>query len=358
MGLHQFWGKSSVAVIIASLSLQSYAFETASSSFYSASTYSGHEEITRQALNNISKKIKETGDRNNIFNLADLNYDLLPEPRGLFGYKSQNMIIHGNFTSDFPEQTTIMSLAKFWQIPNIAVFENPDAQVIHFLRNYKGIATVDSAKNTCLTARENIKRVTSEALKFWENGDKTRALFLIGHATHTIQDSFSPAHTIRADERQNNNIMNVCYFGGSMRDAMRAGGVSESELCFHEKPDARDAVWNMNPRKYQEVLKNWGKETVSQCDKNDNYPETEEAKTSCMSNEARLARVATEKFLFLVFNQIKPEGLVKQSIENFVNQLDSKLFDGPVGDAELDKKMPKGIMRCENLSDRMITAKW
>lgn len=344
--------------IVALLSMQSFAFETASSSFYSNSTYSGHEEITRQALNNLSKKIKDTGARNNIFNLADLNYDLLPEPFGLFGYKSQNMIIHGNFASDFPDQTSVMSLAKFWQIPNIAVFENPDAQVIHFLRNYKGIATVDSAKNTCLTARKNIKRVTTEALSFWQNGDKTRALFLIGHATHMIQDSFSPAHTIRADESHNSDVMNICYFGSGMYDAMRAGKVSEAVLCFHQKPDVRDSIWNTDPQKYRDALKNWAKENAMKCNKSENYPQTEKEKTSCMSNDARLARNATEKFLFLVFNQIDSEALVKQSIDAFVNQLDSRLFDGSVGDAELDKKMSKGIMRCDGLSDQDITAKW
>ena len=143
-----------------------------------------------------------------------------------------------------------------------------------------------------------------------------------------------------------------------MHDVMRIGKVPEAELCYHEKPDRRDAVWNTNPQKYQDVLKNWNKENAMQCDKGESYPQSEKEKTSCMSNEARLARNATEKFLFLVFNQIDSEALVKQSIGTFVNQLDSRLFDGSVGDAELDKKMSKGIMRCEGLSDQVITAKW
>lgn len=356
--MFQFLERLGRVALVVSFSTQSFAFETASSSFYSASTYSGHEEITRQALNNLSKKIKETDGQNSIFNLADLNYDLHPEPKGLFGYKSQNMIIHGNFASDFPEQTSVMSLSEFWQIPNFGSFENPKNQVMHFLRNHIGIATVDSAKNTCLAARQNIKHVTSEAFRFWEKGDKARALFLIGHAAHTIQDSFSTAHTIRADDSQNNNVMAICYFGTAMHDVMKAGKISEAVLCYHQKPDARDGVWNTDPQKYRDTLKNWTKENSTQCDKNENYPETEDEKTSCINNESRLARIATEKFLFLVFNQINPEELVKQSTDAFINQLDSKLFDGPVGEAELDKKMSKGIMRCDGLSDKEITAKW
>ena len=110
------------AAAMLSISSSVQAFESAPSLIFVGSTYSGHEEITRQALNNISKKIKEIDSGNSLFELNDLKFDLAPEAKGLFGYNSKNMVIHGNFSSDFPKQTTVMSLADFWNIKNFADF--------------------------------------------------------------------------------------------------------------------------------------------------------------------------------------------------------------------------------------------
>ena len=114
------------SIILIQLSAQ--AFESAPSMILVSSAYSGHEEITRQALNNISKKIKETDTSSSFFEMPDLKFDLAPEPKGLFGYKSKNMVIHGNFASDFPKQTTVMSLAQFWNNKGFA-----DSRVTVFL---------------------------------------------------------------------------------------------------------------------------------------------------------------------------------------------------------------------------------
>jgi hypothetical protein len=353
MGRSQLLTSVFGVVAVITFSTQMYGFETASSSFYSNSTYSGHEEITRQALNNIALKIKESDTSNDIFSLSDLSYDLQPEPKGLFGYKSRNMVIHGNFSSDFPGQTKVMSLSEFWKNPGFGGFENPDNQVNHFLRNYKNEYTLASAYETCVLARDKIKFIILKALEFWNAGDKTKSLFLIGHATHTLQDSFSTAHTVRAGEGENYNLKNVCYFGTKIAKQMTTREAKQ-ELCYHGTPDSRDAIWNTNPQRYQEALKNWSSEKAIQCDKSMNYPTTEESKDACMSSEARLARAATEKFLFLVFNQLKPENLTRKSSESFLATLDSNLFDGPVGDHDLDKKMNNGILRCDGLSKTIV----
>ena len=179
------------AAAVLSFALSVRAFESAPSLIFVGSNYSGHEEITRQALNNISKKIKEVDTANTLFDMDDLKFDLAPEAKGLFGYKSKNMVIHGNFSTDFPNQTNVMSLADFWKIKNFSDFENPKTQMLHFLKNYKSSVSLESARSTCEQARSAIKYVTGEALKAWDSGNKTRALFLIGHASHTIQDSFS-----------------------------------------------------------------------------------------------------------------------------------------------------------------------
>lgn len=325
------------------------SFESAPSMAFVGSQYSGHEEITRQALNNISKKIKDTPAAA-LFELSDLNFNLQPEPQGLFGYKAKNMVILGNFASDFPNQASAISLTQFWNDRSMGDFESPKYQVIHFLKNYKGQMILDSAYNTCVLARRNIKHVVESAIKAWDEGNKTKALFLIGHASHTIQDSFSTAHTKRDTDVKNNNLLNVCFYGSSMAKYFdvhtRLPGPGP---CYHNGPDSRDNIWNVSGERYKKALSEW-RENAMRCDRHENYPETDEQKRSCLSHEARLSRLATEKFLFLVFNHLSEQSVPRKSLPEFLNTLDTSLFDGPVGDADLDIKMPNGIMRCEGLS--------
>jgi len=331
----------------------SYAFESVPDWFFVPSTYSGHEEITRQALNNTARRLHQSEAGPSIFTQETLQFNVKPEPRGILGHKSKNIVIHGNFATDFPKQTKVLSLKEFWQIKDIDDFESRDNQILHFLRNYKDGVTLTSAHETCMRARENIKRVTSEALKAWQNQQPNKALFLIGHAVHAIQDSFSPAHTQRDDEAHNYNLKNVCFYGMKMAEKL---GVNtrqgrKLDLCYHSSPDSKDAIWNLKRSQYKQALSNWGNaEKVSECDKNENYPESEEAKQSCLKSEARLAKLATEKYLFIIFSQISPSNAVQPVETEIVASLDSRLFDGPVGVTELDQKMANGIMRCEGLS--------
>lgn len=332
---------------------KSYSFESVPDWFFVPSTFSGHEEITRQALNNTARRLNQTESGQAIFALETLQFNVKPEARGILGHKSKNMVIHGNFASDFPKQTKVLSLKAFWGNQDIDNFEGKDSQVLHFLRNYKDSVTLASAHATCVQARENIKRVTSEALRAWQNQDANKALFLIGHAAHMIQDSFSPAHTMRDNEAHNYNLKNVCFYGTKMAEKQgintRLG--SKLDICYHSTPDSKDAIWNLKRSQYKEALSNWGRaESVSECSRGDNYPESEEAKQSCLKSEARLAKLATEKYLFIIFSQISPTNSIQPVESEIVSSLDSRLFDGPVGVPELDQKMAEGIMRCEGLS--------
>lgn len=355
------WGQGlsggfvSVMTLVAMVGLQASAFESAPSMIFVDSTYSGHEEITRQALNNTAKRLNILDPSNNIFDFSEIQFNLKAEPRGLQGYKAKNLVIAGNFASDFPKQATTLNLAEFWKNPGFADFENPKNQIIHFLRNYKSSTVLSSAKDTCLGARQNIKFVTKEAVTRFREGKKSEALFLIGHALHMIQDSFSPAHTIRAKDEDNNDIKQICFYGvamGKKFDTSQKDG--DMKLCYHSSPDSRDAIWNTSSARYKEALKNWKSESATQCDKNQNYPETESDKNSCLSNEARLSRVASEKYLLIVFGELSPNNMTPRSLENLDEILEKNLFEGPSGNAELDEKMPLGIMRCDGLSTTEI----
>lgn len=72
--------------------------------------------------------------------------------------------------------------------------ERPDEQAHHFL-----LADSGTEESAAEAAREHVFAVTAQALRLW-NRDRIRALTLLGQAQHTLQDSFSPAHTVRRTE--------------------------------------------------------------------------------------------------------------------------------------------------------------
>ena len=71
--------------------------------------------------------------------------------------------------------------------------ERPDEQPHHFL-----LGASDSELDAAQLARDHILDTTVRALQAWPD-ERVRALTLLGQAQHTVQDSFSPAHTVRRD---------------------------------------------------------------------------------------------------------------------------------------------------------------
>ena len=332
------------------------SFESAPSILLVSSTYSGHEEITRQALNHTIQKFKDLG-LITLFNSSEITTDLGPTANGLFGYKTKNMLIHGNFATDFPDETKVMSVAQFWKISDVSYFDSADAQVLHFLRNRKNPLLLFSAQETCLLARKNIKYGTQKAIESWQSGDKTKALFILGLVTHTIQDSFSNAHTQRRSAAENYDLSSVCFYGVDAAKRFDYGSKANPLLCYHEPSSSSDIIWNMTQKQMDKAKAEWPAEESTQCDKYASYPQTEKQKQSCLNHEARLARLATEKYLYIVFshlNILQTNPVNSKTMSDFVDSLDSRLFQGPLGDTVLDAKMPLGIMRCEGLSNQSI----
>src|SRR5262249_60641310 len=104
------------------------------------------------------------------------------------------------------------------------------------------------------------------------------ALFLFGHALHTIQDSFSAAHTVRAGAADNHDLLNVCYYGKPLNVG--------SSACYHAVPDLRDDIWLGN---ILEVVKKGG-----------SVVPLDEIKERSIKAEAQLARTATMRYLYTV----------------------------------------------------------
>ena len=134
---------------------------------------------------------------------------------------------------------------------------------VHFLRAYQETGgtppiKLDPARLSCDKAVGLIKKFTDSAWKEWQRGnnaaDKSEALrayelmyFSLGVAAHTIEDSFSPAHTQRsaADPRV---IEDLCYYYDNNLLPPSAAGA-----CVHlygYNADPRDSIHFKGNDKY------------------------------------------------------------------------------------------------------------
>jgi hypothetical protein len=79
--------------------------------------------------------------------------------------------------------------------------EQPEEQPNHFL-----LGGNDTESEAADAAREHVLDTTQRALTLWSD-DRIRALTLLGQGQHTVQDSFSPAHTVRRSEAPNYGVL-------------------------------------------------------------------------------------------------------------------------------------------------------
>ncbi len=302
---------------------------------------SGHEEITRQSLVLLDKYFKSKN-----INLDNLSPEILTEKEvsfiGASGLTTENAIIRGNYATDLP-----FNLVEYFNLPNWyhdykgSWTNNPSVQVLHFLRNIDDGDILVSQRKTCETARANIIKSSVDGLNLWHLGKIRSALFLFGHASHTIQDSFSNAHTKREDDNEDHNLINVCYYGRS-RD-------TRIPTCTHAIADFRDDIWIGNPL---DLIKR----VIAQ------FLPSEEFKEDALKSTAVLARSATLRYFYLIMDFLlkskeePPDGI------GVLSFLISNLFEGRTGVDAIDRGlalddinvplvMPHGIMNCSGLND-------
>ena len=299
----------------------------------------GHEEITRQALL--------------------LAGELDPESRKILDAAAVESITLGNYATDLPNGPYPVSLNVYWGFPAGTDWNNPVGQHLHFLRDYVDSTTLASAYDVCKSARESIARVSRDAEKMWQTADHEKSLFLLGHATHIIQDSFSPAHAIRGAKEQNNDIQDVCYYPDGAGPE-----TSAEEICFHKAVDPRDRIWleKWDADELARSQHEWGEsgdgvtpvDNLSEFDLND---ETEASRRSHLKHEARLARIATAKYIDLILTDIRKRGQDENYDVDYQllnERLTKQLFEGGADLPVIGKVMPSGVMRCEGLSKNQV----
>lgn len=193
----------------------------------------GHEEITAQALLYASKEEPMT----------DIFYTISFTERA---WRLNETILVGNFAIDFPsrvkerlanpDKDIVMVLAGK-EMTDEEFGRASDFQDLHFLRRRNlNESTLDAAYQAGIT---RIAQLTEKAALFWVRcasnynfGQKDLAIFWTGAALHTIQDSFSPAHTVREKDTVR-TIKDICVYD-----------FPNDKVCEHERIDLRDSIWN------------------------------------------------------------------------------------------------------------------
>lgn len=299
----------------------------------------GHEEIAGQALEDVVR--------------ADAALADVLDPAAV------ELITRGNYATDMPNGVYPVDLNEYWGFPVDTDWNNPQGQDLHFLRDYDGATTVSSAYATCMAARERILHLSADVAKLW-GADREKALFLMGHATHIIQDSFSPAHVVRASKDENSDLEDVCYYPVGIGPT-----TPSAPICFHQTVDARDRIWLTadDPAEVERNRKEWGDggegvETVEDLTKFDLNDLTAEGRRSHLKNGARLARAATAKYVLLMLSEIRKRAqdtVYDADGKLLAERLTNRMLEGGEDVGGLGALMPKGIMRCDGLSRASVT---
>ena len=321
-------------------------------------SHSAHEELTRQAYEYLQNKWKAEG--------ADHRSYLEGELDALY------YITRGVYATDVPNGNYVISLPKFWQFPTDITkwHHNPFGQHLHALRNRKadGIQ-LESAFNACTGTKKDLLNVLSQAFDNLAKDKKSDYFFLVGHGLHIIQDSFSTAHTQRQDSG-NYNLIDMCYYGDRL---------DNEKACYHKDPDNRDHIWLTQDLTDAISLtrKEWEPrgELVKSIESIDSFVlsgTSENDKKAYLKHEARLARIASIKYLTIVLELVltfpkdisKDETVKNNYKKRFIDNI-SYLLDGNGNNSALyhggnktengnvesyDQIMSQGIMNCSELN--------
>lgn len=372
-----------VALLVSGLQAQAFTVTFSKNRFkinLPIQRFSGHEELTRQSLNIAERKLLTLGisipEDVDMF-LGDRKNRIL----GLGGDTTANMIIQGNYANDFPQGITIPaakvvngvvvdSVPAWWGGSFDGWDTRGDIQTLHFLMdvNDSNDGFRYSQRGNCETTRNKIMINTKEAVASWERAEAyrhagfkyekyrveetRRAMFFLGAASHTIQDSFSPSHTMRGSRSDNYDITNICYYGKDLREKL---GDHANDLCYHHTVDTRDGIWIRTDHQLAFARENWDGEAMpsEQCTpKFLTLPLRESAKASCLKHEARLARHATIRYFVLIARYLRDRrshqgGYAMAGGDPNLTELDRRMilefFYGNTGYSadESDERIPK-----------------
>lgn len=197
--------------------------------------YIGHEELMKRAAMEANRQLQS-----DFYNTQNMDKT---------GVEIVNPLTLGSYAADFPDKINEKLFAIYcghYGLDPVSQKEKCKKLAydghymdIHMLRKFTGSgkeAKLSSALSSCNDAQGRIKAATLKAHTYWREGDLHLTQFFLGLASHTIQDSFCPAHVYRsgADGR---TLEDLCFYveGLSAKDAAS---------CKHKiNYEFRDIVW-------------------------------------------------------------------------------------------------------------------
>ncbi len=197
-------------------------------------------------------------------------------------------IVEGNRRTDFPLEmlvhlnTSVVAYTK----AIVEYQDRPENQRVHFLLRADSLSVEAKAEAEALMLEKSM-----EAVQLWST-ERVRALTKIGQVCHTIQDSYSAAHTVRRRPDPD---------GPTCIDVMKS---------FVQRADGFDM-----DRKGRPVLFHGGDDTTTightttedsiyRAGRDCHSPRTAEEVEGCLSDDAKDAVVATSDYLALMHDLV------------------------------------------------------
>lgn len=165
------------------------------------------------------------------------NKGVLPiDEFGVRGKDSYNPIVRGNYLTDIPEDTRPgeYNLADYYELNSIDdIFWDRSLQSIHFIRDQIDGKYLDT-QSTCERAVASLKKDTKYILLNWYS-DQNYAFNIMGHLSHSIQDSTSNGHIRRSEVAGlgKKRISDICSFFPTKNSCNHASNLEADNVWKH-----------------------------------------------------------------------------------------------------------------------------
>jgi hypothetical protein len=191
--------------------------------------------------------------------------------------------------------------------------ERPEEQPNHFL-----LGGSDTEESAATAAREHVFEVTRRALEIFAD-ERIRALTLLGQAQHTVQDSFSPAHTVRESGAVNYGVLpsDRARQSRATSEALDAGSAAAADGTCRGRCGCisrvkaylrRDELFREGVLYHGTAADTIGhitsEDSIYESGRSCHRPLTREAVFGCLNASARQAVLGTMAYLGWVQNEI------------------------------------------------------
>lgn len=208
-------------------------------------------------------------------------------------------IVEGNRRVDYPKELLVHLAAgvTFYISALQAYHDRPEKQRLHFLLDARS-TTAEAAA----VAKAHMRALLHRALPLW-SAERTHALTLIGQLVHTLQDSYSAAHT-RRDGPSGCIVKLKAYM-------QRDPGFLTDDIEFHGGGD-EDTVGHTTT-----------KDSIYREGRDCHDPNSKAAVSRCLNVQATAARDATAEFLTMLGELVRARATteaIDTALDGFIDR--------------------------------------